>query len=133
MRINYVPSTSHLIFPPIIFGVLIFLIIIMLIQKLIVCKKNNTKILNLKEYKFFEENFDKTKLFGTLLLFVLYIKSMIIFGFLISSIVFITMFNVMFAGVKTGKKSIYNSIIISSIFSVGIWFLFGQVFQITLP
>ncbi|MGL5191007.1 MAG: tripartite tricarboxylate transporter TctB family protein [Cetobacterium sp.] len=133
MRINYVPSTSHLIFPPIIFGILVFLIAIMVIQKIIACRKDNVKILNLKEYRFFEENFDKIKLFGTLLLFILYIKSMVIFGFLISSIVFITMFNIIFAGIKSGKKSIYNSIIISSVFSVSIWFLFGYVFQITLP
>ena len=133
MRINYVPSTSHLIFPPIILGILIFLIVVMFIQRIIKCKKNNEKIFDYKNYTFFQKNWDKLKLIGTLVLFVLYIKSMLIFGFLLSSIVFISLFNILFVGIQNNKKSLINSVAISSGFSVGIWFLFGYVFQITLP
>lgn len=133
MRINYVPSTSHLIFPPIILGILIFLLAVMFIQRIIKCKKNNEKIFDCKNYTFFQKNWDKLKLIGTLVLFVLYIKSMLIFGFLLSSIVFISLFNILFVGIQNNKKSLINSVAISSGFSVGIWFLFGYVFQITLP
>ena len=133
MRINYVPSTSHLIFPPIILGILIFLLVIMFIQRTIKCKKNNEKIFDYKNYTFFQKNWDKLKLIGTLVLFILYIKSMLIFGFLLSSIVFISLFNILFVGIQNNKKSLINSVAISSGFSVGIWFLFGYVFQITLP
>lgn len=133
MTINYVPSTSHLIFPPIIFGILIFLLVVMFIQRIIKCKKNNEKIFDYKNYTFFQKNWDKLKLIGTLVLFILYIKSMIIFGFLLSSIVFISLFNILFVGIQNNKKSLINSVAISSGFSVGIWFLFGYVFQITLP
>lgn len=133
MRINYVPSTSHLIFPPIILGILIFLLVIMFIQRTIKCKKNNERIFDYKNYTFFQKNWDKLKLIGTLVLFILYIKSMLIFGFLLSSIVFISLFNILFVGIQNNKKSLINSVAISSGFSVGIWFLFGYVFQITLP
>lgn len=133
MRINYVPSTSHLIFPPIILGILIFLLVVMFIQRIIKCKKNNEKIFDYKNYTFFQKNWDKLKLIGTLVLFVLYIKSMLIFGFLLSSIVFISLFNILFVGIQSNKKSLINSVAISSGFSIGIWFLFGYVFQITLP
>ncbi len=56
MRINYVPSTSHLIFPPIILGILIFLLVIMFIQRTIKCKKNNERIFDYKNYTFFQKN-----------------------------------------------------------------------------
>ena len=71
-------------------------------------------------------------------------------GFLPASITCIFLFNVLFTGVEDlkgvavgvkektfyknpGFKSVANSIIISTVFAVGVWFIFGQVFQITLP
>lgn len=133
MKINYVPSTSHWIFPPIVLGVLMILLLIMFIQKIVKCKQDKKCFFDYKNYKFFEKNWDRLKLIGSFILFIFYIKCMNIFGFLLSSIVFIFLFNILFTGVRSGRKSIMNSFIISSSFSIGIWFLFGHVFQITLP
>ncbi len=133
MRVNYVPSTSHWIFPPIIMGILGFLLLIMFFQRVLVCQKEGKVIFDYKNYHFFDKNWDKLKLLGSLILFVCYIKSMNIFGFLISSIIFIFLYNILFIGIKSNKKSIINSLLISLVFSIGIWILFGQIFKITLP
>lgn len=148
--IKYTPSTSHWIVPPIIIGILAVLIVIMTIQRLVETKKQNKPFFDYKRYRFFEMNWDKVKLIGTLLMFILYIFAMDLLGFLTASILFIFLFNVLFAGVEQLKqiplaikeksyikneafKSVLNSLLISVAFSIGIWFLFGQVFQITLP
>ncbi len=131
-------------------GILVILLFVMSIQRFIKTKKENQPFIQLKNKRFFEENWDKLKLFGTLVLFILYIFAMDVLGFLIASIVFIFLFNVLFAGVmqleeipkafkeKTyfkneGFCSVCISLLIAIIFSVGIWFLFGEVFSITLP
>lgn len=148
--IKYTPSTSHWIVPPIIIGILIILAVIMLIQRVVDTNKRKVPFFDYKNYHFFEKNWDKIKLFGALALFIIYIFSMEQIGFLAASIICIFLFNILFAGTELlkevpiaikdktfskneGFKSVLNSLIISVIFSGGIWFLFGQVFQITLP
>lgn len=131
-KIKIVHSQSHLVFPRIIIGVLIFLLLVIVLQSVIKAKKENKPFINLKNKKFFGENYDKLKFYGTLILFVLYILFMDIIGFLPSSIIFITLFNVLYAATKE-KKSIITSIIISTIASVILWFIFGYVFNVTLP
>lgn len=149
-KINYVPSTSHWIFPPIIIKILIILLVIMAIMRFTDTKKKNIPFFDFKNYHFFMENWDKLKLIGGLVLFVLYIYMLEIIGFLVASIIFIFLFNLLFTGIENlkefkkaisektffknaGFKSIINSIIISVVFSVAIWLIFGQIFQITLP
>lgn len=131
-KIKIVHSQSHLVFPRIIVGVLIFLLFIILIQALLKAKRENRPLFNLKNKKFFIENYDKLKLFGTLVLFVLYILFMDILGFLVASILFVTLFNLLYAASKE-VKSIIVSVVISIIASVTLWFIFGYVFNITLP
>ncbi|MFA9464271.1 MAG: tripartite tricarboxylate transporter TctB family protein [Velocimicrobium sp.] len=148
--VKYTPSTSHWIVPPIIMGILVILIIVMLIQGFVKAKKEKRSFIQVTGKKFFEENWDKIKLFGTLVLFIFYIFAMEQLGFLIASIIFIFMFNLLFAGIELlkeipkafkeksylrniGFRSVCISMLISVIFSVGIWFLFGEVFSITLP
>lgn len=150
LHIRYIPSTSHWLFPPIIMGILVFLMVIMLIQRAFKCKKQGKPFFNFKNYHFFAANWDKVRLPGSLVLLLLYIPSMNLLGFLPASILFIFLFNVLFVGVeqlasipvafKTRKfwsnpdfKSLLISLIISVVGSTLIWFLFGQVFKITLP
>ncbi len=149
-RINYKPSTSHWLFPPIVFGILGILLVIMAIQRAVKCKKEGTPFFNFKGYTFFVEGWDKVKLLGTVILLVLYFPAMNLLGFLAASIIFIFLFNVLFVGFSqiTGipeairskqfwsnedVKTLIASILISVISSTLIWFIFGKVFRITLP
>lgn len=150
LKINYVPSTSHWIFPPIIIKILFILLFIMLIMRYLEAKRKGIPFFDFKNYSFFIKNWDKLKLLGALVLFILYLSTLQVVGFLADSILFIFLFNILFSGIENlkefkiailektflknkGFKSIVNSFIISTIFSVLIWLIFGQVFQITLP
>jgi hypothetical protein len=130
-KIKIVYSSSHLIFPKIVIGILIILGLIMFIQALAENKKQG-KSFNFKGKKFFVENYDKLKFWGALVLFILYILSLELIGFLPASLIFVFLFNILFAGAKN-KKSILVSAIISIVASVGIWYIFGYLFNITLP
>ncbi len=149
-RIDYKPSTSHWIFPPIIMGILGLLLVIMAIQRYVKCKKQNKPFFAFKNYHFFVEQWDKVRLIGVLLLMVLYFPSMNLIGFLPASIIFIFLFNILFCGVqqlksipvafKTKKfwsnhdfRSLLISLIISVVSSTLIWLVFGKLFKITLP
>lgn len=131
-KVKIIHSQSHLIFPKIVIGILVILLIILIIQAFIKAKKENRSLINIKNKKFFVENYDKLKFWGSIILFVLYILSLELLGFLVASIVFITLFNVLYAGTKN-KKSLFISLLISVIASVVLWFLFGYVFNVTLP
>ncbi|MDF2614241.1 MAG: conserved rane protein of unknown function [Clostridia bacterium] len=130
-KINVIYSTSHLVVPKIVTGILIILGLIILVQEFMKKKKEGTTF-SFKDKKFFEENYDKIKFWGSLVLFVLYIALLDILGFLISGLIFVFLFNVLFAGTKN-IKSIMVSGIISIVSSVSIWYVFGTLFNITLP
>ena len=84
-----------------------------------------------KPGKFFIDGADHFKLWGTLVLFAAYIYLLGIIGFTVTSIVFVFLFNVLYAG--TSKKSLLVSVIIAIVSSLVISVLFGVVFNITLP
>ena len=84
-----------------------------------------------KPGKFFIDNCDYVKLFGTLVLFIAFIACLNVIGFTVSSIIFVFLFNVLYAGVA--PKSLVVSIIIALVSSLAIAVLFGVVFNITLP
>ena len=139
-------SDSHLVMPRIIGGVLILLMVVMIIQRILRCKREGKPFLSFKGYRFFEPGYDKFKFWGFLVLTPLYILSLEQIGFLPASLIFIFLYNVLFAesidfsGLVQGKgaaaihgKSLLSSAIISVVASVGIWYLFGVVFNITLP
>jgi len=149
-RVNYKPSTSHWIFPPIILGILGFLLVVMAIQRMLKCKRQGKPFFAFKNYHFFVANWDKIRLIGSLVLMVLYFPAMNLLGFLPASILFVFMFNVLFCGVqqlasipvafKTRKfwsnrdfRSLLSSLIIAVVSSTLIWFIFGKLFKITLP
>ncbi len=149
-KIEYVPSTSHLIFPPIILKILIALFVLMMIERLFKCIREKKPFISFKGYSFFVTNYDKLRLFGFTFFLVLYVFLLPIVGFLPASIVFIFIFNILFVGIEKIKelpkafksknafqdknvRSVCISLLISVVSSVFIWFMFGKVFFITLP
>ena len=148
-RINYKPSTSHWIFPPIIMGIILILLVAMAVHRFINCKKQGKTFIN-KDFRFFKPDADKLRLFGTVVLYVLYVLLMPVLGFLPASILCIFLFNVLYCGfdqlkqvgvairernffANKGFKSVCLSFLISLIASFFIWFLFAQIFDVTLP
>lgn len=133
-KIKILYSTSHWLFPKIVIGILLILGTMMIISE--VLKKARAKtggtMVPPEKKRFFCENYDKLKLFGGFILFVFYILAMEWTSFLPASIIFMFLFNLLFAGSKE-KKSISGSAAIAVITSVVIWYTFGIVFNITLP
>lgn len=139
-------KTMHLVFPTIIGCILLILGIALIIQRYRLCKKEGKPFINLKDYHFFEPGYDKLKLFGSLVLFIGYIACLVPMGFLWASILFVFLFNVLFAesinfkvlfgkaeGAVVNVKSLLISAAVAVIASTFIWWLFGIVFNITLP
>ena len=126
----------HLFFPYLIASICALLFVIILIQRAIKCKKDGTPFINFKNYHFFKPGYDKVKLWGSLVLFILYIIALPELHFAWASVIFIFLFNVLF-DMKPGKlfdiKSILISAVIAFVGSWGVWYLFFQVFNITLP
>ena len=76
-------------------------------------------------------HYEKVHITGTLILFIGYIACLNVIGFTITSIIFVFLFNVLYAG--TAPKSLLISILIAVISSVVIAVMFGVIFNITLP
>lgn len=131
-KLKIVHSQSHWFFPKIIIGILIVLGLILIIQGIVKAKKENRPFIQFKGKRFFVEDYDKVKLFGTVILFVLYIIFLNIVGFIIAGIIFITLFNILYA-TERNVKQVVVSVIISTIASVVLWFIFGYIFNVTLP
>ena len=128
--INVVYSTEHLIMPTIIAVVLVVLLAAIIITEGMARVKNG-KGFFVKPGRFFREDADYFKLFGTLVLFAGYIFCMDIIGFTVTSIIFVFLFNCLYAGVS--KKALIPSIIISIVAPLLVSIAFGVIFKITLP
>ena len=148
--VTYKPSTSHWIFPPMIMWILAILFTAMMIIRFFRCRRSKTPFFAFIKNRFFVEHWDKLRLTGTVVLFILYILFMEIIGFLAASIIFVFLYNILYAGAGQFKeipgafrgkepfknpavRSVVISLVIAVAFSVIIWFLFGKVFKITLP
>lgn len=64
-------------------------------------------------------------------IFVVYAVCIVVFGFLYSSIVMLFVCCTLFAGEK--KIPLYVRVLYAVILGVGIWYLLGSVFKVTLP
>lgn len=139
-------SNMHLFFPTVIACILGILFIVLMIQRAVRCKKEGKPFISFKGYHFFEPGYDKLKLWGSLVLFIAYIACLEPLGFLVASIIFITLFNILFAesvnvkaffhkgeGAVINAKSLLISVIIGVVSSTLIWVLFYKIFNITLP
>lgn len=148
--IKYSYSQAHWIMPPIIMGVLVILLVLLLVKHIKLCKEKNKPLIDFKNLHFFNPGWDKLRFFGTIILFIAYIYLMRVITFLPASILCIFLYNLLFEGVEKlagvpaaikskaymkdpNFSSVVYSLIISVVASVLIWFLFGYVFDITLP
>lgn len=118
-------------FPKIIITILIVLGLFILIPKIIKAIKSKEPLIP-KGTRFFVENFDKVKLFGTLILLILYILALGRIGFVPAGLIFIFLFNVLFCGTLKWE-SLLTSAIITAVFVIGTWWVFGVLFNVTLP
>ncbi len=128
--IQVVYSTEHWIVPIITMGVLVVLL------AAIILTEGRARVQEGKPFfqkpgRFFLENYDKMKLWGTLLLFAGYIFALDVIGFTVTSLIFVFLFNVLYTG--TSKKALIGSAVIAVVASLLISVMFGIVFNITLP
>ncbi len=112
--------------------ILIILAIIIFIQHVIKSRQANTKLFSLKGKQFFEENYDKVKLFGTIILLFAFIFLLEPLGFVIASIIFMSLFNILYSE-KYDKKGLLVSLGLAVAETMTVWFIFGYLFDITLP
>lgn len=97
--INVVYSTEHWIMP------IIVIVILAALFTAIIVTEGRTRVkaggtFFTKPGKFFIENCDHLKLWGTLVLFSGYILCLNIIGFTVTSIIFVFLFNILYAGVS---------------------------------
>jgi putative tricarboxylic transport membrane protein len=123
-------SEYHTIFPKIMLTILIFLAVLMLLLNIFKRMKEG----RMKEFhfQFFVDNYDKLKFYGTLVLLIAYGFVLELVGFLPASILFMFLISLLFIG-NVKKKSVVVSLANSLATTFAIWYLFGQLFDITLP
>jgi len=132
--INIVYSTQHWIVPRILMVIIAALGLLILVLKARKRVKAGESVLP-KFGRFFEENYDKVKFWGTLVLIAAYFFLLDKIGFTVCSIIFLFLFNTLFGGKERLKDKRYhlNSVIISVVACVLVSAMFGTVFAITLP
>ncbi len=128
--IKVVYSTQHWIMPRIVMAVLAVLLVAIIATEGMARVKAGGTFFG-KPGKFFREGCDYVKLWGTLVLFAAYLWCLNVIGFTVTSIVFVFLFNVLYAGIE--KKSLILSAVLSVVSALIISVLFGVVFNITLP
>ncbi len=128
--INVVYSTEHWIVPRIVMGVLVVLLLAIIITEGRARVSEGGSFLA-KPGGFFIDGYDKVKLWGTLILFAGYIFVIDKVGFTVTSMIFVLLFNLLYAGL--GKKQVLVSVIIAIVAPLIISIMFGVVFNITLP
>ncbi len=128
--INVVYSTEHWIVPRIVMGVLVVLLLAIIITEGRARVSEGGSFIA-KPGRFFIDGYDKVKLWGTLILFAGYIFVIDKVGFTVTSMIFVLLFNLLYAGL--GKKQILVSVIIAIVAPLIISIMFGVVFNITLP
>lgn len=134
MRIDVVYSTQHWIMPTILIAILIALgIVIFILEGRARVKKGGSFLP--KMGRFFAENYDKIKFWGSIVLMAAYYFLLDKIGFTVCSILFLILFNTLFAGKDRIKDKKYhlNSVIISTVSCVLVSVVFGTIFAITLP
>ena len=128
--IDVVYSTEHWIVPVAVMIILAVLLVAMIVTEGRARVKAGGRFFE-KPGRFFIENCDHLKLWGSLVLFAGYIGCLNIIGFTVTSMIFVFLFNILYAGIE--KKSLLISIILAVVSSLIISILFGVVFNITLP
>lgn len=133
-RINVVYSTQHWIFPIIIVSILVLLGAVILVTEGRARVQAGKGFFG-KPGSIFAENYDKIKVWGCLVLMVAYFFLLDKIGFTVCSMIFLFLFNTLFAGADRMKNVKYHivSLVISVVATLLISILFGTVFNISLP
>lgn len=132
-------SQSHLIFPTIILWFMAILLVVIAVLKgpAFIADIRSKK----RQLRFFEENYDKVRLLGTIVIVPVYFYLMDLvgtlfpnlgMGFLLVSIPFMASISLLYVHDLTRRKAIIigvNALIAPSI----AWFVLGYLFNITLP
>lgn len=128
--IQIVYSTQHWIVPRIVIAILAVLFAVIVVSEGTARVKAGGTFF-VKPGKFFNDGYDRVKLWGTLILFIAYIACLDVLGFTVTSVIFVFLFNVLYAG--TSRKSLILSVVLAVASSVIISVMFGVLFNITLP
>ncbi len=130
---------SHLFFPKIIFALIVGMLLLIMVvhrQKVMAILRNPKQ-----ELQFFDKNADKFRVFVTIGLVALYLYMMDIvggyfpnmgMGFLLCSIVFMFLFSLLYAPLN-GRKVLITIACNAIIAPLIVWYVLGNLFQITLP
>ncbi|SEI01204.1 Tripartite tricarboxylate transporter TctB family protein [Halobacillus karajensis] len=123
-------SEYHLIFPRIVITILLILGAIIVFRYFY--KRMKLGSSKKRDFSFFIATYDKTKLFGSAILLFLYPFMMERLGFLISTIGLMFFMTLLFIG-KIKKTALFTSLTNALATTFVIWYVFGQLFDITLP
>ncbi|MDN5587464.1 MAG: tripartite tricarboxylate transporter TctB family protein [Brevibacterium sp.] len=127
-------NNYHLVFPYAIGALLVVLLVAMAAKKLITASAigSSGESAPRPNYRFFDVDFDWKKLFGALGCTVAYALLLAPLGFLISSILF--MFGISLIFKPSFKPRSLTGLAANAVLTpLVIWFVFGQMFDITLP
>jgi len=133
---------SHLYFPRIIVSILAILLVIIIIRAVLERRCARRAGEKTEPFHFFEKDYDKLRLFGTLGLAIVYFFSMDRvgrlfpnegFGFLFTSIPFMILLSFLFVGKGKIKAHLIPILLSSVLTPLTVWIVLGQLFHITLP
>ena len=128
-KVPIIYSTSHMLVPKIMGVVIAALLALILITETAAKKKRGEK---LERKKFFLPGYDKKKFWGVVVLSAVYVVLLKVIRFVPASMICIFLYGVLFEG-KREKISLAVSGISAVGFTVVVWFVFGYMFNITLP
>ena len=122
-------SESHLFFPKVIFTILIILGIGIIIENLHKRRREQKTGFN---FKFFIDNYDKVKFFGTIAALIFYVLLLEKLGFIIATLIFMFIATILFEGNLKGRTLAISAV--SSVATTLIsWYFFAHLINITLP
>ena len=130
-KVPIIYSTSHMLVPKIM-GVVIAALLALILITETAAKKRRGEKLKPERKKFFLPGYDKKKFWGVVVLSAVYVVLLKVIRFVPSSVICIFLYGVLFEG-KREKISLAVSGISAVGFTVVVWFVFGYMFNITLP
>ena len=142
LAVNIDFEQSHLFFPRIIVTILAILLVIIVAKHFVTRARDREEGKKRERFRFFEENYDKLRLWGTIGLMVIYFFAMDFvgqlfpnqgFGFLFTSIPFMVLVSFLFVGKSKIRERLLPILLSSILTPLIVWFVLGRLFYITLP
>ena len=132
LMVQFKHSNSHTVFPKIIIGFLLILLAVMIVQRILESRRTGTPFINTKDFKFFQEGYNKLKFWATIVLLIFFVVTVRPLGFIVSGVITVSLLNILYSEDRS-LKSIIISIVISIVEVLIVWYLFGYILRITLP